>query len=82
MPDTIPSGLSDVFAQDGVKRAQWAAFLKKNRLQPLELIEVDGRGLQLHITSQGSRLWRWAYRREGQQKRLAGHQDRCDRYGT
>lgn len=42
IPDTIPSGLSDAFAQDGVKQAQWAAFLKKNRLQPLDLIEVVG----------------------------------------
>lgn len=42
IPDTIPSGLSDAFAQDGAKQAQWAAFLKKNRLQPLDLIEVVG----------------------------------------
>ncbi len=42
MPDTIPTGLSDAFAQDGVKQAQWAAFLKKNRLQSLDLIEVVG----------------------------------------
>lgn len=42
MPDTIPTGLSDAFAQDEVKQAQWAAFLKKNRLQSLDLIEVVG----------------------------------------
>lgn len=42
IPDTIPSGLSDAFAQDGAKQAQWAAFLNKNRLQPLDLIEVVG----------------------------------------
>ncbi|WP_066262959.1 nucleotidyl transferase AbiEii/AbiGii toxin family protein [Hydrogenophaga flava] len=42
VPDTIPTGLSDAFAQDGVKQAQWAAFLKKNRLQPMDLIEVVG----------------------------------------
>lgn len=42
VPDTIPTGLSDAFAQDGVKQAQWAAFLKKNRLQPLDLIAVVG----------------------------------------
>lgn len=42
MPDAIPTGLSDAFAQDTVKQAQWAAFLKKNRLQPLDLIEVVG----------------------------------------
>lgn len=38
--DTTPSGLSDAFAQDAVKRAQWAAFLKKNRLEALDLVEV------------------------------------------
>lgn len=42
VPDTTPSGLSDAFAQDVVKTAQWTAFLKKNRLQPLDLIEVVG----------------------------------------
>ncbi|MBP8229355.1 MAG: nucleotidyl transferase AbiEii/AbiGii toxin family protein [Xylophilus sp.] len=42
MPDTIPTGLSDAFAQDTVKQAQWTAFLKKNRLHPLDLIEVVG----------------------------------------
>lgn len=42
MPHTIPTGLSDAFAQDGVKQAQWVAFLRKNRLQPLDLIEVVG----------------------------------------
>lgn len=31
----------------------------------------DGRGLQLHVTPQGSRLWRWAYRHEGKQKLMA-----------
>lgn len=39
-PKSIPSGLSDVFAQDAAKQKQWAAFLKKNRLQALELVEV------------------------------------------
>ena len=42
VPHTIPTGLSDAFAQDGVKQAQWVAFLRKNRLQPLDLIEVVG----------------------------------------
>jgi integrase len=32
---------------------------------------TDGRGLQLHITPQGSKLWRWAYRHEGKQKLMA-----------
>jgi len=31
----------------------------------------DGRGLQLHVTTQGSKLWRWAYRHEGKQKLMA-----------
>lgn len=31
----------------------------------------DGRGLQLHVTPQGSKLWRWAYRHEGKQKLMA-----------
>jgi hypothetical protein len=40
VPDTIPTGLSDAFAQDGEKQAQWAAFLKKNRLHALDLVDV------------------------------------------
>ena len=31
----------------------------------------DGDGLQLHITPQGSKLWRLAYRWQGKQKTLA-----------
>lgn len=31
----------------------------------------DGRGLQLHITPQGAKLWRWAYRFDGKQKLMA-----------
>lgn len=31
----------------------------------------DGRGLQLHITPTGSKLWRWAYRYAGKQKLMA-----------
>jgi hypothetical protein len=37
------------------------------RLQKLS----DGRGLQLHITTNGSKLWRWAYRYDGHQKQMA-----------
>jgi len=40
VPNAVPSGLSDTFALDAVKRAQWAAFLKKNRLVVLDLVEV------------------------------------------
>lgn len=40
VPDTTPSGLSEAFARDTTKRAQWTAFLKKNRLQDLNLVDV------------------------------------------
>jgi len=40
VPATVPSGLSDTFALNAVKRAQWAAFLKKNRLDAVDLVEV------------------------------------------
>lgn len=42
IPEAIPVGLSDAFAQDATKQRQWAAFLKKNRLQPLDLVQVVG----------------------------------------
>lgn len=38
-----------------------------SRLQKLS----DGRGLQLHITTAGSKLWRWAYRYDSKQKLMA-----------
>jgi len=40
VPNTTPLGLSDAFAHDAVKQAQWASFLKKNRLQALDLVPV------------------------------------------
>ena len=40
MPSTQPIGLSDAFAEDAAKQVQWQAFLKKNRLQAMELTEV------------------------------------------
>lgn len=40
VPDTTPSGLSDAFARDAVKSTQWTAFLKKNRLHALDLVDV------------------------------------------
>ncbi|MBI3102091.1 MAG: nucleotidyl transferase AbiEii/AbiGii toxin family protein [Burkholderiales bacterium] len=40
IPEITPSGLSDKFAQDATKQRQWMAFLKKNRLQPLDLAQV------------------------------------------
>ncbi|MEX3955613.1 nucleotidyl transferase AbiEii/AbiGii toxin family protein [Trinickia sp. EG282A] len=38
IPEAIPTGLSDAFAQDATKQKQWAAFLKKNRLEPLDFV--------------------------------------------
>ena len=40
VPSTLPSGLTDAFAGDAMKQRQWAAFLKKNRLEALDLAEV------------------------------------------
>ena len=40
MPGTQPIGLSDAFAEDATKQVQWRAFLKKNRLQAMDLNEV------------------------------------------
>ncbi len=37
VPAELPIGLSDVFAADPGKRTQWAAFLRKNRLEALDL---------------------------------------------
>ena len=40
VPSAVPSGLSDAFALDAAKQKQWVAFLKKNRLEAVELSEV------------------------------------------
>ncbi len=40
VPGTEPIGLSDAFAEDPTKQVQWRAFLKKNRLQAMNLVEV------------------------------------------
>jgi len=40
LPETVPTGLSDAFAQDAAKQRQWAAFLKKNRLQAGDLGDI------------------------------------------
>lgn len=40
MPSDPPAGLSDRFANDATKQAQWAAFLQKNRLEALDLANV------------------------------------------
>ncbi len=39
LPDTTPSDLSDAFAQDAVKTAQWNTLLKRSRLQALDLVD-------------------------------------------
>jgi hypothetical protein len=40
VPVDVLLGLSDEFARDAVKRAQWKAFLGKNRLDATTLDEV------------------------------------------
>jgi hypothetical protein len=40
IPDGPPAGLTDAFAQDAVKRAQWRAFLQKNRIEGASLDTV------------------------------------------
>jgi hypothetical protein len=40
MPGAQPIGLSDVFADDATKQLQWRAFLKKNKLEPMDLGQV------------------------------------------
>lgn len=40
VPQSLPMGLSDAFAQDAVKASQWRAFKEKNRLDAPELRDV------------------------------------------
>lgn len=40
VPTELPIGLSDEFARDAQKNLQWAAFLRKNRLQSMPLQAV------------------------------------------
>ena len=40
MPSSLPTGLSDGFSDDGTKKMQWAAFLRKNRLEAIDLANV------------------------------------------
>lgn len=40
IPSTVPVGLSDGFGQDARTQAQWKAFLKKNKLDQLDLARV------------------------------------------
>jgi len=43
LPTAPPTGLSSGFINDTAKRAQWAAFLKKNRLDSLPLADAVAR---------------------------------------
>jgi len=43
MLNSLPSGLSDAFAQDPAKQRQWAAFLQRNQLGGLDLAIVVAR---------------------------------------
>ena len=40
IPTTLPVGLTDEFATDQSRQALWTAFLKKNELKPVPLIDV------------------------------------------
>ena len=40
VPSSLPIGLSDAFFEDRTKQTQWAAFLKKNRLEAMDLTDV------------------------------------------
>ena len=52
LPSGVPTGLSDAFGVDTTKQTQWNAFLKKNRLDRIELADVVERlRAELHKTS-------------------------------
>ena len=40
MPTTVPVGFTDTFADDATKRTQWKAFLKRNQLEPILLVDL------------------------------------------
>lgn len=40
IPRAPPIGLSDAFAEDATKQVLWRAFLKKNRLEAMDLSAV------------------------------------------
>lgn len=42
LPKSVPLGLTDEFASDGSKQAQWTGFLRKNALSGVALAEVVG----------------------------------------
>ena len=43
MPTMLPVGFADVFAANEIKQTQWNAFLKKNRLEAIALVDVVNR---------------------------------------
>ena len=43
LPTNLPAGLSEAFAADATKEAQWKAFLKKNRLPSVDFHDVVAR---------------------------------------
>jgi hypothetical protein len=47
------------------------AAIKSSKPRDTAFKLSDGRGLQLHVTPLGSKLWRWAYRYDGKQKLMA-----------
>ena len=55
----------------GMNMALTDIAIKSNKPRESAFKLSDGRGLQLHVTPQGSKLWRWAYRHEGKQKLMA-----------
>lgn len=40
MPTALPAGLSDAFATNAAKRLQWSAFLRKNGLKAIHLVDL------------------------------------------
>lgn len=43
VPDALPIGLSDEFANDSSRQWMWLAFLKKNGLEPAPLVSIVDR---------------------------------------
>ena len=52
LPTNLPTGLSEAFAADATKQAQWKAFLKKNRLPSLDFHDVVAR-LRINLDAVG-----------------------------
>lgn len=55
----------------GVNMALTDIAIKSSKARKSAFKLTDGRGLQLHVTPLGSKLWRWAYRFDGKQKLMA-----------